>query len=487
MKIRLMQTCALLRRTYSWHHHLPKRTQIVTGITSLGIVASIVASTPLLKAMVSSEEPAQGSASYYFYLPLVYYSDPRELPVGRHNPPGGTPTFTPSLTPSETLAPATPSATLTTTKEPVSPTLIPSNTLTPTSAATTALPSATATNVPPTATATNLPPTATWTPVPPTATWTQVPPTDTPVPPTATWTPVPPTDTPVPPTATWTPVPPTDTPVPPTATWTPVPPTDTPVPPTATWTPVPPTDTPVPPTATWTPVPPTATYTPTSTPTIAAIAYDDFSRNESDTWGNAPIGGVYTLWPNDGYSSFSVNGSVGQFTHLRGESRSAILNELAIDDIDMRFKVSVDQLAGTNGNVYLYGVARRDEVAKSEYRAQVRIQYDGKVYMKVTRYQNNAEIDVGSVSSSLFTITAGTELNVRFQTENQGDGSVQLRMKVWRSTDSEPTNWQLDTNDAPANAITTAGGVGLRSFISASADDITYTYSFDDFIVTALP
>jgi Predicted solute binding protein len=455
MKIRLMQTCALLRRTYSWHHHLPKRTQIVTGITSLGIVASIVASTPLLKAMVSSEEPAQGSASYYFYLPLVYYSDPRELPVGRHNPPGGTPTFTPSLTPSETLAPATPSATLTTTKEPVSPTLMPSNTLTPTSAATTALPSATATNVPPTATATNLPPTATWTPVPPTATWT--------------------------------PVPPTDTPVPPTATWTPVPPTDTPVPPTATWTPVPPTDTPVPPTATWTPVPPTATYTPTSTPTIVAIAYDDFSRSESDTWGNAPIGGVYTLWPNDGYSSFSVNGSVGQFTHLRGESRSAILNELAIDDIDMRFKVSVDQLAGTNGNVYLYGVARRDEVAKSEYRAQVRIQYDGKVYMKVTRYQNNAEIDVGSVSSSLFTITAGTELNVRFQTENQGDGSVQLRMKVWRSTDSEPTNWQLDTNDAPANAITTAGGVGLRSFISASADDITYTYSFDDFIVTALP
>jgi len=55
------------------------------------------------------------------------------------------------------------------------------------------------------------------------------------------------------------------------------------------------------------------------------------------------------------------------------------------------------------------------------------------------------------------------------------------------NTDSEPASWQIDTNDSAANAITSAGGVGLRSFISASADNLTYTYSFDDFMVKELP
>jgi hypothetical protein len=536
MKTRLIQTGALLRRAYSWHHHLPKRTQLVTWTASLGIIASVFVGPSLSEAMLQSEEEvSQASGTYYFYLPIVYPSDPKELPPGQFNPPGGTPTFTPSVVPSSTLEPIVPSATLaaTSTSGPVSPTMaasatvLPSTTLTPSRTATTststAVPSATAsktlTSTPSntatltpsktaTSTATNIPPTSTYTPtstatdIPPTSTYTPTS-TATDIPPTSTYTPTS-TATDIPPTSTWTPIPPTATA---TATETATA-TATDIPPTSTWTPIPPTATATATatatetaTATWTPIPPTATATETatatatatetatatSTPTISAIAYDDFSRSGTSTWGSATVGGAYTLWPAGSESSFSTNGSVGQFSHLRGLNRSAILNDISVDDIDMSFKVSIDALTQDGGSAYAYGVARRNEASNSEYRAQVRIQNDGKVYMKVTRYTSNTENDVGTVASSLFTIAAGTELNVRFQVESQGDGSVQVRMKVWRISDSEPSNWQIDANDAAANAITNAGGVGLRTFISNSATDQLYTYSFDDFMVQSLP
>jgi hypothetical protein len=89
-----------------------------------------------------------------------------------------------------------------------------------------------------------------------------------------------------------------------------------------------------------------------------------------------------------------------------------------------------------------------------------------------------------AVPVSGLTYSAGQQLSLRVQAV--GSSPTTLRAKVWPSTQAEPAAWQVTATDSTAG-LQSAGGVGLRAYLSASATATPVTVRFDNFLVTAVP
>ncbi len=80
------------------------------------------------------------------------------------------------------------------------------------------------------------------------------------------------------------------------------------------------------------------------------------------------------------------------------------------------------------------------------------------------------------------TYAAGDRLNVRFQAA--GASPTALNLKVWKVGTAEPSAWQRTVTDSTAG-LQSAGGVGLRTYLSSTSTNAPVTVSFDDLVVTA--
>lgn len=75
----------------------------------------------------------------------------------------------------------------------------------------------------------------------------------------------------------------------------------------------------------------------------------------------------------------------------------------------------------------------------------------------------------------------GSTLQIRAQAT--GVSPTTVRAMVWKTTQTEPSTWQLTTTDSSAG-LQTAGGVGLVTYLSATSTNIPIMVSFDDLVVT---
>jgi hypothetical protein len=92
---------------------------------------------------------------------------------------------------------------------------------------------------------------------------------------------------------------------------------------------------------------------------------------------------------------------------------------------------------------------------------------------------------VGGVETQLSSVNlgaaaayaAGDTLNVRVQAF--GTSPTTLQAKAWKSTQTEPANWQLSTTDSEA-VLQAPGGVGVVGYLSGSATGMPVLVRFDD-------
>jgi hypothetical protein len=54
-----------------------------------------------------------------------------------------------------------------------------------------------------------------------------------------------------------------------------------------------------------------------------------------------------------------------------------------------------------------------------------------------------------------------------------------VRAKAWKTTQAEPTSWQLTTTDTQS-VLQTAGGVGVVGYLTGTATGAPITLRFDD-------
>lgn len=218
----------------------------------------------------------------------------------------------------------------------------------------------------------------------------------------------------------------------------------------------------------------TATYRPASGP--PPIVQDTFGRSVTGGWGSAEVGGAYATSGNA--ANFSVAAGVGRMIlPAAGANRGAFLSGVSTTDADVRFRVSTDKPA-VGGVIYAYGEVRR--VGTSSYRPKVILRTNGEVAVHAGVVVNGAESSLGpQVTVAGLTHAAGSFIWLRAQVT--GANPTTIRVKAWADGQPEPVAWQFSATNFVA-ALQSAGGVGLRAYMSATNSPVTV--SFDDYTVS---
>jgi hypothetical protein len=135
--------------------------------------------------------------------------------------------------------------------------------------------------------------------------------------------------------------------------------------------------------------------------------------------------------------------------------------------------------AATGGAIYL-SVVGRHVVGAGDYRANVRLQTNGKVGVTLVRASAagtestiKTEVAVAGV-----TYTASTNLRVRLQVT--GTSPTTVRAKVWLASATEPAAWTTTVTDTTAG-MQVPGGVGLVTYLSGSATNAPVVARYDNF------
>lgn len=222
-----------------------------------------------------------------------------------------------------------------------------------------------------------------------------------------------------------------------------------------------------------------ATATTTRQVTVApttgsTLAKDGFERTVSNGWGSAETGGG---WSVSGTASFySVASGGGRMNDAAGSTRTATLNAVSSSRTDSTVTFTTD-LAPTGGGMFVSAIAR--QVGSSSYEGRAWLSASGAVQAQVL-VNGNA---VQSVVVGGLTYAAGQQLNLRVQAV--GTSPTTLRVKVWSATQAEPAAWQASVTDSTAG-LQSAGAVGLRAYLSASATATPVTVRFDNYLVSAV-
>lgn len=197
---------------------------------------------------------------------------------------------------------------------------------------------------------------------------------------------------------------------------------------------------------------------------------DDFSANQTDSWGSADVGGT---WTNAGgaASDYDVAGGVG--THLLTSTNTSRRSTLTSPSasFDIYCDIATDQLA--TGASLFGGIMSRVVDASNLYLARLEFTTSNTIILAIRERAAAVEATLGTAVTLRLTHVAGTYYRVRFQ----GDGTS-LRAKAWLTTELEPGPWQVDTTDS---TLTGAGSIGCRSIADTGNTNVNPVVSYDNF------
>ena len=205
------------------------------------------------------------------------------------------------------------------------------------------------------------------------------------------------------------------------------------------------------------------------------FAFDSFTRSFSGGWGTANVGGA---WTRIGSSAlFAVADGTGSIRNAtKGTGAAAHLNDVSSLNTDLSLRFSLDKVA-TGGGQFVYVTGRG--ASNDAYRAKLNVSSTGAVRLFLTKVIAGVETDLASKTISGLTAQAGTFYSVRLQV--WGATPTNLRARVWTATDSEPSEWAVSATDG-ATPLQSAGAIGLRTYLSGTADNAPTTVLFDDVI-----
>ena len=203
-------------------------------------------------------------------------------------------------------------------------------------------------------------------------------------------------------------------------------------------------------------------------------ASDSFSRSVTAGWGDADVGGTYTL---DGpAANYSVASGVGNLVlATNGSSSAAYLTDVAVRDVNVRARIRIDKLGVGAGQQYAYLSVRRN--GGNAYRPKIIVNPNGSVIVHSGILVNGNESSLGS-AVVVNGLTVNTTGFIWLRAEVTGASPTTVRVKAWADGAAEPANWQFTATNSNA-AVQGPGGVGVLAYTSSSNAPVTF--SFDDF------
>ncbi|WP_245862295.1 PKD domain-containing protein [Georgenia soli] len=208
--------------------------------------------------------------------------------------------------------------------------------------------------------------------------------------------------------------------------------------------------------------------------TAGPFALDTFTRSVTGGWGSAETGGAWTRIGTA--TNFSVADGVGRIRMgTAGSGPGMQLLGVSATDTDVRVRVGSDK-AATGGGTYLT-VQPRLVSTGDRYYADVRMLSTGGVSLILGRNVGGTETALQTRTVTGLTVQPGQLVQVRAQAS--GTSPTTFRAKVWADGTPEPDAWTASVTDSTA-ALQVAGGVGLRTYLSASSTSAPVTGLFDD-------
>lgn len=213
---------------------------------------------------------------------------------------------------------------------------------------------------------------------------------------------------------------------------------------------------------------------------VGPLAVDAFGRTTANGWGSADTGGAWSRYGTAALFSVSQGQATMRLATAGAGPRMA-LESVSSANSEASVKFTMDKVP--NGGGAFISVGART-IGTSDYRAKVKIASSGQATLYLVRVVNNAETQLSSVVlGSAYTFTVGTTYNVKVQAT--GSSPTTVRAKVWKTTQTEPTAWQLSSTDN-TSGLQQAGGVGLVSYISGTSTNMPVVVSFSEFLATRL-
>jgi hypothetical protein len=211
----------------------------------------------------------------------------------------------------------------------------------------------------------------------------------------------------------------------------------------------------------------------------STYASDTFSRTVVDGWGNADLGGSYTLTGTA--ANFDVNESAGTIqVPAAGNSRSVKLQNVIAQDLDFTFRVKSDKLAaGSNQSVFFI---TRSVSTNTEYWCQIRIATNNTVYLRAVRLVNGTQTVIGT-ETAVSGLPYGANTYIRMHGQVVGTNPTTIRLKAWADGQAEPTNWQFTVTDSEPS-LQAGGAIGFRTFLASGVTNAPVVFTFDDMLVT---
>jgi PKD repeat protein len=206
----------------------------------------------------------------------------------------------------------------------------------------------------------------------------------------------------------------------------------------------------------------------------AEFAVDDFARSATGAWGEASIGGPWTL--SGAASSFSVAGGEGLMAlPTAGSNRKAQLQGVSVGDVEIKSTLALEEISDGGGT--FVSLTGRTGGFSSEYRAKVWVKSTGAVQLQLNSLQST-ETTLAAANITGLTVAAGEKLAVRMQLT--GSAPTTIRAKVWTAGTAEPAAWQLTATNSTAE-LQDAGGVGYSVSNAGSVTTGANTVRLDDF------
>ncbi|MGV8909826.1 MAG: PKD domain-containing protein, partial [Propionicimonas sp.] len=220
------------------------------------------------------------------------------------------------------------------------------------------------------------------------------------------------------------------------------------------------------------------THSVTTVAPTGPIAQDAFGRTATNGWGTADTGGAWTRYGTA--SLFSVASGTGQIKlTAAGAGPRIALDSLSSANTEALVKVTLDKIPNGGGGFVSLGVRT---IATTDYRAKVKVAANGVLTLYLVKVINGTETTLTSTAiGAAFNYTVGSTLQIRAQAT--GTSPTTVRAKVWKTTQTEPSAWQLTTTDSSAG-LQTAGGVGVVTYLSSTSTNFPIVVSFDDLLVT---
>ncbi|MEU4361788.1 PKD domain-containing protein [Promicromonospora sp. NPDC023987] len=203
------------------------------------------------------------------------------------------------------------------------------------------------------------------------------------------------------------------------------------------------------------------------------FAADDFSRSVTGGWGAAAVGGPWTLY--NSASNYSVADGEGAMTlSAPGSNRKAQLRDVSASDVELTGVLSLDEISD-GGGTFVSLVGRAGGFS-SEYRAKVWVQETGAVQLQLVALQSG-ETTLAAKNIAGLSVAADERLTVRLRIT--GSAPTTLQGKVWKTSSTEPADWQLTTTDSTPE-LQDAGGVGYSLSLSGRATTGENVVRLDD-------